>query len=72
VASIASPMVDTSTEKWLSKIASKLKYSRWYCGHFHRDEEAGDLRFVYEEFLACGYERDLKDAENAETSAREQ
>lgn len=29
--------IDRSTEEWLDTIEKKLKYKRWYAGHFHKD-----------------------------------
>ncbi|MDR2571308.1 MAG: metallophosphoesterase [Oscillospiraceae bacterium] len=43
-------MVDSTTEKWLDKIESKLSFSRWYCGHFHTDEIVNNIHFLYQGF----------------------
>ena len=39
--------VDTSTEEFLDKIESKLKYKIWYCGHYHTDKKIDKIRFMF-------------------------
>lgn len=44
-------LVDRSTEKWLDGIERRLKYRRWYAGHFHVDCWEGPVRIVQDDFL---------------------
>lgn len=46
--------VDKSTEKWLSKIEHKLKYEKWYFGHFHENRELIDSTMLFEEIQELG------------------
>lgn len=39
--------VDRSTEMFLDKVEEKVKYKKWYCGHFHTDKEVDKVRFMY-------------------------
>ena len=39
--------VDKRTERWLDTIESKLKYNRWFCGHYHTDKQIDKLQFLY-------------------------
>lgn len=39
--------VDKSTEAWLDKIEDRLKYKRWYCGHYHTEKTVDKLTFMY-------------------------
>lgn len=41
--------VDKSTEQWLDSIETLLKYSEWYCGHYHTDKQVGKLVFMYQD-----------------------
>lgn len=43
--------VDNSTEEWLDTIERRLRYSRWYAGHFHVDCQEGPVRIVQNDFL---------------------
>jgi len=43
--------VDKSTEVWLDAIEDRLKYRRWYCGHYHTDKTIDKLRFMFNDFL---------------------
>lgn len=48
--------VDRSTEEWLDDIEGRLRYKRWYCGHYHISKQrAGkpriEVRFLYQDFL---------------------
>ena len=40
-------IVDKSTEEWLDTIEERLDYDRWYCGHYHIDDEESALRIMY-------------------------
>lgn len=40
--------VDKSTEDWLDEIEDRLRYKRWYCGHYHIEKSIDRLRFLYE------------------------
>ena len=42
--------IDNTMEKWLDTIEKRLDYSRWYCGHFHTDQSAGDIKFLWHEY----------------------
>ena len=42
--------VDKSTEEWLDRIESKLRYERWYCGHYHTEKQIDKLRFMFEDY----------------------
>lgn len=44
--------VDTSTEKWFEEIEGKLKYSKWYCGHFHVDKSVDKIRFLFKDIIS--------------------
>lgn len=44
-------LVDKSTEKWLDSIERRLRYDRWFCGHYHIDDQEGPVRIVQNEFL---------------------
>ena len=46
--------VDKSTESWLGQIESRLRYQRWYCGHYHVTKQIDDLRFLFEDYLMLG------------------
>lgn len=43
--------VDNATEEWLDNIENRLKYDRWYCGHYHTNKSVDKLRFLFEDFL---------------------
>ena len=38
---------DTSTEEWMDWVREQITYGRWYCGHWHRDKDCGNVRFMY-------------------------
>lgn len=40
------PDIDRSTEEWLSKIESKLDYTRWFCGHYHIDKQIDKITMM--------------------------
>ncbi|MEE1477261.1 MAG: hypothetical protein U0K11_12700, partial [Fusobacterium sp.] len=40
-----------STEEWLQKIEDKLKYKKWYCGHFHIEKSIDKIRFAYDDII---------------------
>jgi len=40
-------LVDKSTEEWLDAIENRLKYRRWYCGHYHVNKTIDRLRFMF-------------------------
>ena len=40
-------LVDKSTEEWLEAIENRLKYRRWYCGHYHVNKTIDRLRFMF-------------------------
>ena len=43
--------MDTSTEEWLQKIEDRLKYKKWYCGHFHIEKSIDKIRFAYDDII---------------------
>lgn len=43
--------VDSTTEEWMDEIESRLRYARWYCGHFHTDKTVGRLRILFREIV---------------------
>jgi 3-oxoacid CoA-transferase subunit A len=43
--------VDNSTEHWLNGIEKKLKYKKWYCGHYHTDKVIDKIRFMHHDFI---------------------
>ena len=42
--------VDRSTEKWLGEIERKLRYERWYAGHYHVTCDLGRVHILYEDY----------------------
>lgn len=46
--------VDRSTEEWLGGIEDGLKYSRWYCGHWHTDKTVENIRFMFNDVIELG------------------
>ena len=43
--------VDSTTEEWMDEIELRLRYARWYCGHFHTDKTVGRLRILFREIV---------------------
>lgn len=43
--------VDKSTEQWLDRIEKRLRYDRWFCGHYHVDSQEGPVRILFEEYV---------------------
>lgn len=41
--------VDKSTEQWLDNIESRLKYKKWYCGHYHGSKKIDKLQFMFKD-----------------------
>lgn len=39
---------DKSTEEWLDTIENRLKYRRWYAGHWHLDMNIDRLQIMYD------------------------
>ena len=48
---IPQEFVDNTMEKWLDRIEKQLDYRRWYCGHFHTDQSAGDIKFLWHDYV---------------------
>ncbi len=47
--------VDRSTEIWLDTIEDRLKYRKWYCGHFHTAKKIDRLEIMFDNFdMFCG------------------
>lgn len=42
--------VDKSTEIWLDTIEDRLKYWKWYCGHYHTEKKVDRLEIMFENF----------------------
>lgn len=42
--------VDKATEIWLDEIENKLKYQKWYCGHYHTEKKIDKLEIMFENF----------------------
>ena len=40
--------VDKTTEIWLDKIEDKLKYKKWYSGHYHTEKKIDNLEIMFE------------------------
>ena len=40
--------VDDSMERWLEDIETKLKYEKWYAGHFHCDRSVDKLQIMFQ------------------------
>lgn len=45
---------DKSTEKWLSGIAKKLQFEKWYFGHFHGNKTYCNAELLYEGIAKIG------------------
>ena len=43
--------VDKSTEEWLDSIEKRLTYEKWFCGHYHIDDQEGPIRIVHDDFI---------------------
>lgn len=44
--------VDKSTEIWFESLCNDgLQFKKWYCGHYHIDEEYRGVEFLYHSFL---------------------
>ena len=39
-----------------SKIESKLRYQRWYCGHYHTEKRVDSLQFMFEDYATLPHE----------------
>lgn len=42
--------VDKSTEEWLDTIEERLRYEKWYCGHYHTEKSIDRLRIMFEDY----------------------
>lgn len=40
--------VDKSTEIWLDAIEDKLKYKKWYCGHYHTEKKVDKVEIMFQ------------------------
>ena len=45
--SVNQDTVDNKTERWLSVIERKLKYTTWYAGHYHTDKKIDNFHLLY-------------------------
>ncbi|MBE5850291.1 MAG: metallophosphoesterase [Lachnospiraceae bacterium] len=52
--------VDSSTEKWLTDIESRLTYKKWYAGHYHCDRDVDNLKIMYRKVCLFMSDTDLK------------
>ena len=48
LAGIDQSKVDKSTEEWLDRIEDRLKYEKWYCGHYHTEKKIDRLEILFE------------------------
>ena len=49
--------VDKSTEKWLDGIEERLKYRKWYCGHYHTEKKIDRLQIMFNDFAVLEEDR---------------
>ena len=42
--------VDKTLEVWLQKIVEKLKFEKWYAGHYHIDCNSGPVRIMMHDY----------------------
>lgn len=47
LAGIDQSRVDKSTEEWLDSIEKKLKYDKWYLGHYHTEKKIDKIEIMY-------------------------
>ncbi len=43
--------IDRSTEEWLETLKQKVRFTVWYCGHYHTDKELDNIRMMWKEIL---------------------
>jgi hypothetical protein len=43
---------NTKEDVLIQSIESKLRYQRWFCGHYHINKRVDNIHFIYEDFLA--------------------
>ena len=43
--------IDRSTEEWLEVLKQKVKYTVWFCGHYHADKELENIRMMKNEII---------------------
>lgn len=48
---IDSSDVDQTTELFFDDIEEKLRYKRWYCGHFHTNKRIDRMTFLYDDII---------------------
>lgn len=53
--------VDKSTEEWLGEIEKKLKYERWYAGHYHIEKVIDKLRIMFNDFTVMPSHLNIED-----------
>lgn len=41
--------VDSSTEIWLDGIEDRLRYQKWYCGHYHINKKINKIEFLFQD-----------------------
>ena len=42
--------IDDSTEQWLETLRQRLRFCRWYAGHFHIDYLRDNVTFLFDTF----------------------
>ena len=47
--SINQDLVDNSTEDFLQNIYNKLKFKKWYCGHYHINRRNNKFQFLFDD-----------------------
>lgn len=41
--------VDKSTEEWLDTLFERLRFDKWYCGHYHGDKVVDKMNFLFDD-----------------------
>lgn len=52
--------VDKSMEEWLEQIYKKVKFHKWYFGHFHGNRQYDNILMFYEEIRELGSDNFLQ------------
>ena len=42
--------IDKSTEDWLDTLEDRIRYKKWYCGHFHIRKRIDRMQFLFEDY----------------------
>lgn len=43
--------VDRSTENWLDTLERRTRYGRWYCGHWHINQQVDRMQFLFHDVI---------------------